>query len=62
VLVDVGELCIAIAMIAALAGLAIGLQTVPKRTQQFTDYAVADLMAKLTQSGGEVAQAPRRPQ
>jgi hypothetical protein len=61
-LVDVGELCIAIRVVAALAGLAIGLQTIAKRTQQLADHAVTDLMAKLTQSGRDVAQALRRPQ
>jgi hypothetical protein len=61
-LVDVGELGVAIGMIAPLAGLAIGLQTIAERTQQLADHTVADLMAKFTQSSGQLAQALRRPQ
>jgi hypothetical protein len=40
-LVDVGELGIVIGMIATLAGLAIGLQTIAERTQQLADHTVA---------------------
>jgi len=61
-LVDVAELRIAIGVTAALAGLAIGLQAIAKRTQQLSHHTVADPVTKLAQTGSQIAQALRRPQ
>jgi len=52
--VDAPELRVAIRMRGPLAGLAIGLEAVPRRRQQLGDQLAADLMAHPPQDGGQL--------
>ena len=56
-LIDMLELRIAVRMVAALAGLAVGLQTEVLLRQQFSHHRMADGMALRTQFRGQTAQA-----
>ena len=59
-LIDVAKLPVAIRMVSAFAHLAIGLQAVAKRVQQFTDHRAADLMPHADIPGAWDAKAGQR--
>ena len=60
-LIDVGELRVAVRMVVALAGLAVGLQAELLLLQQFAHNRMADPVAAFRQFGCEAAQALARP-
>jgi len=60
-LVDVLELLVAVGMLGALPGLAVGLQAVAQLLQRLQNGAVGDLVACLTQPDRELRSAPRAP-
>ena len=60
-LVEVGELGVAIDMLPTLGGLGIGLQTVAPLTQQSTRHHGGDLVASLPQRPGQDPDRLRRP-
>ena len=55
--VDVPELGIAVGMLRPLAGLAIGLQAVPKMAQKIGDHVVRDAMPETSKLDRQIAQA-----
>jgi hypothetical protein len=59
--VDVLELRIAVGMLRALAGLAVGLTAIVQLAQQHADQLLAHLEALLAQHRGDVALAPTDP-
>jgi hypothetical protein len=59
--VDESELTVAVGIVGAFLGLAIGLQTELLRLQQFADDRMADFVPELVQFGGQTTQALARP-
>ena len=60
--IDIAELLVPIRTVAALAGLAVGLQAVVQLSQQIGYHVVPDAVTHRSQRLGEIAQAATGPQ